>query len=95
MGFPFPYESFFSESKQVINSVAQQAKNPYLDLQSGLGSNPTLNWRMTSFSLWYELFFHSNEGLYKKISELSSATLDDAHAMHPAEFLTSCSIIRD
>ncbi len=65
MGFPFPYERFFLESKGIIQSIITSARNPYVDCRQR--SRIEMDWEIISFLLWYEMFFNGNSALFKNI----------------------------
>ena len=88
MGFPFPYERFYRDSKHIVDIIFEEAKNPYLDMSNK--ESLKKNWRVISFILWYELFFNKNIELFIKIGAMSkekNKPID--HGFTPA-FITSC-----
>jgi asparagine synthase (glutamine-hydrolysing) len=88
MGFPFPYERFFVESKNLISSIIAGARNPYIDL-SHRGRIES-DWEVISFLLWYELFFNGNAGLFKDLeARARQARKMEARAFTPT-FESTC-----
>jgi asparagine synthase (glutamine-hydrolysing) len=71
MGFPYPYDRFFAESRSVIDLILAEARNPYIDIDRN--ERLRTNWNTLSFILWYELFFNDNKSLFQKIEEMSAA----------------------
>jgi asparagine synthase (glutamine-hydrolysing) len=71
MGFPFPWERFFDESRGLLMHLVRSAENPYVDT-----SRPELllrNWRAVSFLLWYELFFNDRHALLEEMQAMAAA----------------------
>jgi len=88
LGFPFPYERFFSDHQEIIQYIFDNSHNPYIDLRRRdvLSSN----WRAISFILWYELFFNENVKLFKDIEQMvMRKTAKESAAYHPAYYKTS------
>jgi asparagine synthase (glutamine-hydrolysing) len=61
MGFPFPYERFQAENDAIMETILDQASNPFLDLSQKQSLKN--NWKAMSFILWYELYFNENVDL--------------------------------
>jgi asparagine synthase (glutamine-hydrolysing) len=70
LGFPFPFERFFAESRPVLDEVLSNGHNPYLDL--GRRARFEQNWKVWSFVLWYEMFFNDNLALFDRIEEMAA-----------------------
>jgi asparagine synthase (glutamine-hydrolysing) len=88
MGFPFPYERFFAESKPVIHSIISSAKNPYIDCSHR--SRIESDWEIISFLLWYEMFLNGNTDLFRNIeSEAKQAATLQPRAFTPL-FESTC-----
>jgi asparagine synthase (glutamine-hydrolysing) len=65
MGFPYPYERFFANYRDVIDTIIAGARNPYVDFNKK--HMLRTNWNMLSFILWYEYFINNNHGLFGQI----------------------------
>jgi asparagine synthase (glutamine-hydrolysing) len=65
MGFPFPYERFFLESRPILDTIISRSKNPYVGCRCH--DRIVNDWEIISFLLWYELFFNGNTSLFKEI----------------------------
>jgi asparagine synthase (glutamine-hydrolysing) len=68
MGFPYPYERFFSTYRDVINLILSKASNPYVNF--GRSERLHENWRALSFILWYEYFLNDNRDLFNSIETM-------------------------
>jgi len=69
MGFPYPYEQFYSRYRPIIETILNSASNPHVDLKrkSALRGN----WKALSFILWYEFFFNENQALFDRIEHMA------------------------
>jgi asparagine synthase (glutamine-hydrolysing) len=67
LGFPFPFDRFYTENHEILDIVVNESHNPYLDYSSR--SQFRRDWKTLSFILWYELFFNENLALFRKIQE--------------------------
>jgi asparagine synthase (glutamine-hydrolysing) len=68
MGFPFPYERFYSTYGDVIEAILSRARNPHVDF-----SHPErlrTNWKALSFILWYEYFINENRDMFAEIEAM-------------------------
>jgi asparagine synthase (glutamine-hydrolysing) len=65
MGFPFPFERFYSENEQIVDIILEGSENPYIDFSHK--KHFRHDWKTLSFILWYELFFNENTSLFEKI----------------------------
>jgi asparagine synthase (glutamine-hydrolysing) len=94
MGFPFPYERFFLDSREIIESVFREANNPLVDLsmRRKLYFDRYQYWRLISFVLWYELFFNVNIPLFERIGRLAEKSTTPADYGFMPEFLKSCQV---
>ena len=92
MGFPFPYETFFAESKAIIDLIITSSKSPYLEpfLKDLSQNDLPSNWRVLSFILWYELFFNNNTALFESIRTLAGAHHSYAEYGYDPKFLETC-----
>lgn len=82
MGFPFPYSTFFTKYKDIIDLILNKTNNPYLDYnQKELFKN---NWKILSFILWYEYFNNHNMKLFESIVKLSSKNIYSENSYLPA-----------
>ena len=91
LGFPFPYERFYSEYDEIIETILDHSENPYIDFSKRKQFRN--DWKTISFILWYELFFNENLPLFNRIET-------KAREMHPVrndgyspEFLNSCNFM--
>jgi asparagine synthase (glutamine-hydrolysing) len=88
MGFPFPYERFFSESRPIIDLIISQSKNPYIDCR--YHDRIANDWEIISFLLWYELFLNRNTGLFKSIEAKACQTPNGAPRSFASAFEATC-----
>lgn len=65
MGFPFPFERFYSENADILNVICGKASNPYIDFSHK--EQFSRDWKVLSFILWYEMFFNENVALFEEI----------------------------
>jgi asparagine synthase (glutamine-hydrolysing) len=92
LGFPFPYERFFSASEPIIELIREHSQNPYVDL-----SKPAefcSDWNKISFVLWYELFFNENVPLFEKIEAKARRNLPLETGEYRPRFLTCSNSMR-
>lgn len=85
MGFPYPYERFFRESRAIVELILASADNPYIDC-----SRKDLlrdNWRAISFLLWYERFFNQNSRLFDRIEAMAAERAVPERACYVPAFL--------
>ena len=87
LGFPFPFERFYTESHEILDIVVNESHNPYLDYSNR--SQFYHDWKTLSFILWYELFFNENLALFRKIQERAQQTHTIENHGHVPEFLHS------
>jgi asparagine synthase (glutamine-hydrolysing) len=90
MGFPFPYQTFYENSRKIIDLILSHADNPFIEL-----SNKTKfqkDWRAISFILWYEMFFNENLTLFKKIESMVNQSCTTTDSKYTPEFLSSCKV---
>jgi asparagine synthase (glutamine-hydrolysing) len=85
MGFPFPYERFCAESKDILNVIVNESHNPYIDFS--MREQFRHDWKTLSFLLWYELFFNENLPLFQKIEDLARRIPRDEAPGFTPEFL--------
>ena len=72
MGFPFPFERFYSENREILDILFKNCSNPFVDLtKTGKFRH---DWKLISFLLWYELFFAGNLALFDMLESKSRAT---------------------
>src|SRR5437868_9756934 len=71
LGFPFPFEHFYSENRDIFEHIFASVNNPFLKIP--LDPESRRDWRLVSFLLWYELFFNQNYSLFQKIKAMSEA----------------------
>ena len=69
MGFPYPYERFFEQSRGIVDLILSSARNPFIN--SKKSEHLRVDWRAMSFILWYELFFKENHALFRRIEEMA------------------------
>ena len=88
LGFPFPFERFYSENAPLIGRVLRESDNPYI-APSAL---PVLSrdWRAISFLLWYELFVNGNEPLLAGLARDARARTPRGAQGFESRFLRSC-----
>ena len=68
MGFPYPYERFFAQYRDVIEHIITSARNPYVHLERK--DRLRSDWNAISFLLWYELFINDNRALFSRIHSM-------------------------
>jgi asparagine synthase (glutamine-hydrolysing) len=68
MGFPYPYERFFAQYRDVIEHIIASARNPYVHLKRK--DRLREDWNAISFLLWYELFINENGALFSHIESM-------------------------
>ena len=66
-GFPYPYERFFGNSKDIVKLILSSAENPYVDFSDT--EKIRTNWNVISFILWYEYFINENLALFEHIEQ--------------------------
>ena len=88
MGFPFPYERFFLESRPLLDTIISKSKNPYIDCR--YHDRIINDWEIISFLLWYELFFNGNLSLFKEIEAKAGPGTNGAPRPLTPMFETSC-----
>jgi asparagine synthase (glutamine-hydrolysing) len=67
MGFPYPYERFYSIYRGVIELILTEASNPYIDFRRH--EQLRTDWNAISFILWYEYFINENKTIFSKIEK--------------------------
>jgi len=67
MGFPYPYEQFFTNYRQIVDLILTEARNPYIDFRRC--DRLRTDWNAISFILWYEFFINDNKKLFRKIED--------------------------
>jgi asparagine synthase (glutamine-hydrolysing) len=78
MGYPFPYARFFSESRPILDVIADVAKSEMGDLSVAVRSADSVpDWRFVSCVLWYELFIRRDRSLFDRISDMVSVQAAD------------------
>lgn len=91
MGFPFPIERFFFESRLVRDTIFSMSDNPYINLKTA--EHYPNDWRTLSFLLWYELFFNNNTNLFNNIDRIVESS---NHHPNPdgfvPEYFLSCRV---
>lgn len=85
MGFPFPFERFYSDSEPILRLIWSRATNPHLDLSQI--SKYRHNWRAISFVLWYELFFNRNYSLFEEIRGMATSNTAQSNYGYAPEYL--------
>lgn len=73
MGFPYPYERFFEQSRPIVDLILSSARNPFIDGRHT--ARLRTDWRALSFILWYEFFFNENRALFRKIERMAQRSL--------------------
>lgn len=69
LGFPFPYNTFFTKYKKIIDLILTKNSTPYLDFK---GANYfSKSWHIISFILWYEYFINNNVTLFQNIKDIA------------------------
>lgn len=68
MGFPYPYERFFSSYRDVVDLILVSARNPYVNFDQE--QRLRTNWQALSFILWYEYFMNDNRDLFRTIESM-------------------------
>jgi asparagine synthase (glutamine-hydrolysing) len=71
MGFPYPYERFYANYRDVIDLILESSRNPYVDFTKK--DILRTNWNMLSFLLWYEYFINDNRALFERIEAMVGA----------------------
>jgi asparagine synthase (glutamine-hydrolysing) len=89
MGFPYPYEQFFSNYRRIIDLILIEARNPYIDFRRH--EQLRTDWNAISFILWYELFINENKSLFRKIEERISEMEQPIATTYTPEFMKPCS----
>jgi asparagine synthase (glutamine-hydrolysing) len=85
MGFPYPYERFFSTYRGIIDVILREARNPYIDFSRY--ERLRTDWNALSFILWYEFFINDNLSLFKKIEEMARAIERPERSVYVPEFM--------
>lgn len=88
MGFPFPYQTFCENSKEIMNLILGHTNNPHIDLSDKVILQR--NWRAISFILWYELFFSENIALFEEIERMTRYLPTTNDLTYKPEFWSSC-----
>lgn len=86
MGFPYPYERFYSTYRPVIDLILNRAQNPYVDLTRKAALRNS--WQALSFILWYEYFFNQNRALFDDIESLVGESTNDGKVAYRPEYLS-------
>jgi asparagine synthase (glutamine-hydrolysing) len=89
MGFPYPYEQFFVDYRQIVDLILTEARNPYIDFHRR--EQLRTDWNAISFILWYELFINENKSLFRKIEERISEMEQPIATTYTPEFMKPCS----
>jgi asparagine synthase (glutamine-hydrolysing) len=89
MGFPYPYEQFFTKYRRIIDMILTEARNPYIDFRRH--EKLRTDWDAISFILWYEYFINDNKLLFRKIEENISAMEEHVTATFRPEYLKTYS----
>jgi asparagine synthase (glutamine-hydrolysing) len=94
MGFPFPYERFFSDSKAIIETIFEKSCNPFIDLSSrkNVYRDNYQFWRLISFVLWYELYINSNIKLLEEIQKMGRCNYEWVEYSYSPIFLETCKV---
>lgn len=69
LGFPFPFEQFYSDNRKIFEVIKKKSSNPFIDLSKW--NMFQHDWKVISFILWYEMFFNKNVSLLKDIQEIA------------------------
>ncbi len=85
MGFPYPYERFFSVYRDIINLILSRTHNPFVDLARP--ERLRTDWNALSFVLWYEYFINGNHGLFADIESMLRTPDAAREAAYIPEFL--------
>lgn len=82
MGFPYPYESFFSTNRPILDLLLREARNPFIDVRRTESLRE--DWKAISFLLWYEYHFNENQDLFRRIERLASRKSPEEMGFRPA-----------
>ncbi len=93
MGFPYPYERFFSKYRGIIDLILTEARNPYIDFTQR--ERLQTDWNGLSFILWYEFFINNNKQLFGKIEEMAKAIEPPVVRSYVPEFLNKSRFTRE
>ena len=85
MGFPYPYERFYSTYRPIVETILSGARNPYINLRRK--ELLRTNWKALSFILWYEYFFNENHALFDSIERMVGNTTKTGNETYRPEFL--------
>lgn len=88
MGFPFPYQTFYENSRKIIDLIFSHADNPFIELSKKAKFQK--DWKAISFILWYELFFNENLTLFEKIESMTNQSCTTTDLKYTPEYLSSC-----
>ena len=93
MGFPFPYQSFRQQNREIFDLIFAKAHNPFLDMMQ----RETIegNWKAISFILWYEYYFRENFDLFTSIEDRARRNGKGIDYGFSPEFLTSCDLAKN
>jgi asparagine synthase (glutamine-hydrolysing) len=80
MGFPFPYDRFFREGREIIRLISASSTCPLL--KSRPGKRWSTEWRSISYLLWHEWFVNNNRALFEQVRELAPG--EDVWPARPA-----------
>lgn len=89
MGFPYPYERFFTTYRGIIDLILSEARNPYIDFSRN--ERLRTDWNALSFILWYEFFINENKSLFTRIEEMSAAIERPTTMAYVPEYLKTYS----
>jgi len=89
MGFPYPYEQFFTSYRKIIDLILTEARNPYIDVRRHIQLRT--DWNAISFILWYEYFINENKLLFRKIEENIATMEPHVATTFTPEFMKACS----
>ncbi len=84
MGFPYPYERFFSHYGDVVEVILARTRNPFVNL--GRKDRLRSNWNGLSFILWYEYFMNNNCDLFATIESMVAGRDSSAQPDYTPEF---------
>ncbi len=84
MGFPYPYERFYSTYRPIVETILNEARNPYINLKRK--ELLRTNWQALSFLLWYEFFFNENRALFERIEHMAGNPVPGSSTYRP-EFM--------
>lgn len=88
MGYPFPYQQFYSKHADLIQVLLGEAQNPFLNFSEQ--NNFRQNWRVLSFILWYELFLNENVALFDGLERMARQVGTMADHGYEPRFMKTC-----